>query len=192
MIAAALMVLQRVPRRAWLLLLLGVVLAAGTAHVYRAGERHVARAARAATTRAAIVHLDSTQVHLDSVLARAEATRPAAVSTGRRRQQLRQAVTIVDSQSLSIAGVVDTVPTALVALLLADDAKISADSLHLAATDSIPPAIAMTELAHAFVDSSLVQQLVSGDATDGGHAHPFAIALAVASTLGAVWLILHR
>ena len=192
MIAAAWIVLQRVPKGAWLVMLLGLSLAAGATHVYHAGERHVARAVRAATTNAAIIRLDSSKAHLERVIARAAESRPATVSTGHRRQQLRQAVSIVDSRTLTIEGKVDTVPTAIVELLQADDAKIRADSVHQAATDAIPPAIAVTEFAHASVDSALVQQVVAGDAADGPHSHQVAIALAVIGTLGVVWGVLHR
>ena len=189
-------VLGKVPRAVWGWLLVIVLALASLAALYhhaeKVGERKVQRIARADTTKAAIVRLDTAKAHLETTLARAAATRPATVSTGHRRQQLREAVTIVDSQTVTIAGKVDTVPTALVELLQADDAKIRADSVHQAATDAIAPAVAVTELAHAAVDTALTHQITAGDVAEPSHGHPLAIALAVVGTLGAAWALLHR
>ena len=88
------LLLGKVPRAVWGWLL-GIVLALASLavfyhHAEKVGERKVQRIARADTTKAAIVRLDTATAHLDTALARAAATRPATVSTGRRRQQLRQ------------------------------------------------------------------------------------------------------
>ena len=192
MIAAAWIVLQRVPRSVWLIMLLGLSLAAGAAHVYHAGERHQARAARAATTHEAIVNLDSAKTRLETVIARAAESRPLTVSTGHRRQQLRQAVSIDDSRTVTIEGKLDTVPAALVELLQADDVKIRADSVHQLATDAILPAIDVSELAHAEVDTALMHQVAAGDVAEPGGGHRVALVVAVLGTLGAVWGLMHR
>ena len=188
--------LARVPGIAWVILLVLALIGASSYALYhhaeKVGERKVQRIARADTTKAAIGQLDTATAHLDTALARAAATRPATVSTGHRRQQLRQTVTIVDPRTVTIAGKLDTVPPALVELLQADDAKIRADSVHQVATDAIAPAVAVTELAHAAVDTALVHQRDAGDVAEPHHGHPVAIALAVVGTLGTVWALLHR
>jgi hypothetical protein len=185
--------LRKVPLWAWGAIVAGIVLFGVGVHIYHAGERKVERVARADSTKAAVVVLDSAKVRLDTALARAEATRSAGVAAGHRRAAVRAAVAIVDSHTVRVAGVLDTVPAEVVALIKADDAKIAADSAHMAATDSIAPAVVVVERAHAGVDTALTHQINAGDSVGGGgHGAAVVVVLAVLGTLGALVALLHR
>jgi len=176
----------------WIVVGLAVVAAfwAYTVHVRRAEDRKIAAVARADTTKAAIVKLDTAQATLQVAVQHANATRAATITTGRTRTQVRSQVTVVDSATVKIGGTTDTVPPAIVSLIAADDAKIKADSVHMAATDSLIPAIKATETAHAVVDTALTHQI--GDDISGGHGTAVVVLLAVVGTLGALVALLHH
>lgn len=196
-ITALLAILKSLPARAWLWIGGALFLVAIAAGAYwrgqHIGEVRIERVARAESTKAKFVLLDTAQTHLGTVLAHVAATKPATVTTGAARRTLRAAVTIVDSETVIVSGDTATVPVAVVALIVADDAKIKADAEHIAATDSLPPAIAATELAHATVDTALTHQIAAGDAVDsGGHGRVIVVTLAVLGTLGAVVALFHH
>jgi hypothetical protein len=184
--------LRKVPLWAWGAIVAGIVLFGVGVHLYHAGERKVERLARADSTKAAVIVLDSAKAKLDTALAHAAATKPATIATGKRRTAVRAAVTVVDSHTVQIAGVLDTIPSEVVALIKADDAKIAADSVHMAATDSIPPAVVVVERAHAVVDTAMSHQINAGDSAGGGHGMAVVVVLAVVGTLGALFVLLHH
>jgi hypothetical protein len=184
--------LRKVPLWTWGVVVAGIVLFGVGVHLYHAGESKVQRVARADSTKAAVVVLDSAKAKLDTALAHAAATKPATIAIGKRRTAVRAAVTVVDSHTVKIAGVLDTVPAEVVALIKADDAKIAADSAHMAALDSIAPAVVVVELAHAGVDTALTHQINAGDSASGGHGTAVVVVLAVVGTLGALFALLHH
>lgn len=162
---------------------LGILLVVGLV-VYgehRQAAKDAAKA-RADSTHVVIVALDTAQAHEAVAVAKVIATKPATVTTAKTRTAARALVTVVDSQTVTIGGQLDTVPTAVVALIKADDAKIAADSLHAVATDSLVAVIPVVEAAHAAVDTALTHQITQGDSEvhESSHVPLVVAALAVA------------
>jgi hypothetical protein len=98
------------------------------------------------------------------------AARPATIATGVARAKARSAVVIpaaMPSAQAVIPGeashlhlaVVDSLPAAIIILLNADDAKITADSIYIAAAESLTSTIPKLEAARTALDTVLLHQI---------------------------------
>jgi hypothetical protein len=134
------------------------------------------------------------------------AARPATIATGVARAKARSAVVIpaaVPSAQAVIPGeasnlhlaVVDSLPAAIITLLNADDAKITADSIYIAAAESLTSTIPKLEAAHAALDTVLLHQIQPPPPPDASFWLPASRTIKVGGALlisYAVWSVWHQ
>jgi len=177
MIAAALHLInsaRSLSAKSWLVAIVLVAIVAAAARLVTYGEHReavrVATIARADTIRGDLATLRVAQTEHRTALAQLTLARPATIATGVARANARRAVVIpaaIPSAQAVIPGeashlhlaVVDSLPAAILLLLNADDAKITADSIYIAAAESLTSTIPKLETARAALDTVLLHQI---------------------------------
>ena len=161
MIATALQLItfaRSLSAKTWLVAFaLAAILAAGVRLVSYGEHREamrVATVARADTIRADVAVLRVAQAEENTALANLNAARPAMVAAG----VARSLVVLSEAKDLHLTPA-DSLPAAIITLINADDAKITSDSIYIAAVESLKASIGPLETAHATLDTTLIHPL---------------------------------
>lgn len=175
-------------RRLWPYLAAGLLVASALTALYyrgvRAGERRIQAQARADSVAHATAALRDSVQKVNALLEHAAATKPAVVARGATRTSARARVELVDATTARIDGILDTLPAPVISLIQADDAKIAADSAHMASLDSLPAAFAGERAAHAERDT-LVDHQVQAE-SEGGGGTSIELLVAIAAVITAI------
>jgi hypothetical protein len=170
MIAAALQLINSARSlwaKSWLVAIAIVAIVVAAARLVTYGEHReavrIATIARADTLRGDLATLRVAQTAQSTALAQLTLARPATIATGVARAKARSAVVIpaaIPSEASNLhLAVVDSLPAAIITLLNADDAKITADSIYIAAAESLTSTIPKLEAARAALDTVLLHQI---------------------------------
>jgi len=122
--------LSRVPAMAWTILFVVVFLVVAVVGIERHGERvGVRKIARKAVTDS----VKTATAAVDTATHRANTAHGLDQQAGRRRQQLRAQIELVDSGTVRIGDSLLAAPLPLIQLVHRDDEKIAADSVTIGA-----------------------------------------------------------